>query len=84
MHVGGSFQPVSGAGGQQLSAQIDRPDARKRLARNPNERMRTKPRGRTWSRKRRRNSLRSERHPSLLIPVGIILPAKGNPVPVEG
>jgi hypothetical protein len=28
--------------------------------------------------------LRIERHPSLLIPVGIILPAKGNPVPVEG
>lgn len=28
--------------------------------------------------------LRIERHPSFLIPVGIILPAKGNPVPVEG
>jgi hypothetical protein len=30
--------------------------ARRRLARKPKERMRTKPRGRTWSRKRRRNS----------------------------
>ena len=29
---------------------------RRRLARNPNERMRTKPRGRTWSKKRRKNS----------------------------
>ena len=28
--------------------------------------------------------LRIERHVSLLIPVGIILPAKGNPVTVEG
>ena len=29
---------------------------RRRLARNPKKRMRTKPRGRTWSKKRRKNS----------------------------
>ena len=58
--------------------------ARRRLARNPKKRMRTKPRGRTWSRKRRRNSCEPSVIILFLISVGVILPAESNLVMLEG
>ncbi len=57
--------------------------ARRRLARKPKERMRTKPRGRTWSRKRRRNSCEPRVIILFFITVGIILPAESNLVMLE-
>ena len=59
--------------------------ARRRLARNPKERMRTKPRGRTCSRKRRKNSCEeSEGHFALLAAMRVVLPAESDPVILEG
>jgi hypothetical protein len=46
--------------------------------------MRTKPRGRTWRRKRRKNSCEESVIFLFLISVRIILPAEGNLVMLEG
>ena len=51
---------------------------RRRLARKPQNRIRTKPRGSVWSRKRRRNSSCGDRHHALLTLVGIVFPAEGD------
>jgi hypothetical protein len=50
---------------------------RRRLAKNPMKRMRTKPRGRTCNRKRRRNSSLLTHRP-WLAPAGVALPPEGH------
>ena len=45
--------------------------------------MRTRPLGKTWSRKRRRNSSRSKCHELLLAAMSVVLPAKGDAIVVE-
>src|SRR3954447_23241117 len=50
-----AFWPL-GVGIRSSCWQTDNNDLRRRLARKPKKRMRTKPCGRTWRRKRRRNS----------------------------
>ena len=52
--------------------------ARLRLARKPKLRMRTKPGGSRWSRKRRRNSSTARVMSRLLVAVGGIAPAEGD------
>ena len=54
------------------------------LARKPDCRMRTKPRGRICWTKRRRNSIAGERHRAPRVAVRVVLPAKGHALTVEG
>ena len=58
--------------------------ARQVFARNPDCRMRTKPRGRMCWTKRRRNSMADERHRAALVAMGVVLPVEGDVVAIEG
>ena len=51
---------------------------RVRFASRPKWRMRMKPRGTTWRRKRRRNSSACERHDLHAVVVGVVLPAEAD------
>ena len=51
---------------------------RRRLARKPQKRMRTKPRGKVWSRNRRKKFFGGHRHQPLLALVGIVFPAESD------
>ncbi len=61
-----------------------RREARLRLARNPKLRMRTKPGGSRWSRKRRSNSSDSQSHEPLLVAMSGITPAESDVAIGEG
>src|SRR5271170_4379070 len=54
--------------------------ARRRLARKPKLRMRTKPGGSRWSRKRRRNSSTARVMSLFLLPWAAVAPAEGHVV----
>jgi len=60
------------------------PAVRQVFARNPDWRMRTKPRGRMCWTKRRRDSMAGERHRATLVAMGVVLVGEGHVVAVEG
>jgi len=68
----------------EQSAQRSSAALRLRLAKSPKWRMRTRPPGRTCSRKRRRKLICGNGHDLLLAAVGIISPAEGDAIVLEG
>ncbi len=67
--VSDAAHTAGGSDGWSNRKQSGRSSARRRLARNPKLRMRTKPRGSRWSRKRRRNSSTGRVISRFLLPV---------------
>ena len=79
----GKLRAAFGVGGKKLAGKQPARLDRRVFVRNPNCRMRTKPRGRMCCVKRRRNSVDCQGHLALLVAMRVVFPAEGDALSVE-